>query len=127
MRIYLASGFNWRHNFRILAKNIEAKGHTITSTWIWIDHRPERNSEDWDNFATKIAATNLIDLHRSDCLVLDTRGIRTDSNGGAWSELGFAIAKGWPIYLIGGRTNTFLWSEGIRWLEDEYELLMNFL
>ena len=123
MRIYLASGFNWRHNFRTLAKNIEAKGHTVTSSWIWLDERPERNTEDWDNFAKKIAASNLIDLLRSDALVIDTRGIRPDGNGGSDSELGFALAKGWPIYLIGDKRNTFLWSEGITWVEDEYELV----
>lgn len=125
MRIYLASGFNWRHNFRALAKNIEAKGHTITSSWIWIDERPERNSDEWDQFASRIAATNLIDLCRSNCLVIDGRGIRADGNGGVWSELGFAIAcKNWPIYFIGDkRTNTFLWSEGITQIEDGYQLM----
>lgn len=123
MRIYLASGFNWRHNFRALAKNIEAKGHTVTSSWIWIDERPERNSKTWDDFARKIAAENLIDLCRSNALVLDTRGVRNDGNGGAHTELGFALSRNWPIYLIGSRRNTFLWSEGITWVEDEYELI----
>ena len=123
LRIYLASGFNWRHNFRALAKNIEAKGHTITSSWIWIDERPERDSEDWDNFAQRIAASNLIDLSRSDTLVIDTRGIRPEGNGGADSELGFAIAKGWPIYLIGDKRNTFLWSEGVTQVEDGHQLM----
>lgn len=123
MRIYLASGFNWRHNFRCLAKNIEAKGHTVTSSWIWIDERPERSSGDWDEFAKKIAASNLIDLHRSNALILDTRGIRPDGNGGADSELGFAIAKDWPIYLIGERRNTFLWTPDIKHYRNEDKLL----
>lgn len=123
LNIYLASGFNWRNNFRCLAKNIEAKGHTISSSWIWIDKRPERNSEEWDNFATKIASSNLIDLYRSDTLVIDTRGIRLDGNGGAWSELGFALAKDWPIFLIGDKRNTFLWAEGIVQVDDGHQLM----
>lgn len=123
MRIYLASGFNWRHNFRTLAKNIEAKGHTVTSSWIYIDERPERSHPFWDEFAKAIAASNLIDLLRSDALVIDTRGMRPDNNGGADSELGFALAKGWPIYLIGPKRNTFLWSEGITQFTDECPLI----
>lgn len=123
MRIYLASGFNWRHNFRALAKNIEAKGHTVTSSWIWIDERPERSSEEWDDFAKKIAAQNLIDLVRSDVLVLDMRGVRVDGNGGSHTELGFALARGWPIFLIGDRRNTFHWSEGVTQVDDGCQLM----
>lgn len=121
--IYLASGFSWRHNFRELSKKLECKGHTVTSSWIWVEERPDRKSRYWDDFATKIAASNLIDLLRSNCLVIDTRGIRPDGNGGAWSELGFALAKDWPIYLIGGKTNTFLWSEGIQRVWGDEQLL----
>ena len=123
MKIYLASGFNWRHNFRALAKNIEAKGHTITSSWIWIDERPERDSEEWDDFAKKISASNLIDLINSDTLVLDTRGIRRDGNGGAHSEFGFALARNWPIFIIGERGNTFHWSEGVTQVSDGCQLM----
>lgn len=123
MKIYLASGFNWRHNFRALAKNIEAKGHTVTSSWIYIDERPERNHPFWDEFAKAIAASNLIDLIRSDALVVDSRGIRPDNNGGTHSELGFALARGWPIYLIGPKGNTFHWSEGITQVDDGFQLM----
>lgn len=123
MRIYLASGFSWRYRLRELSGKLQLKNHEITSSWIWIDERPERTHPFWDEFAKAIAASNLIDLHRSNCLVIDARGIRTDGNGGAWSELGFALAKDWPIYLLGPKTNTFLWSEGITWVEDEHELV----
>lgn len=124
MRIYLASGYSWRVNLRFLAKKLEEKGHRVTSCWITLDERPDRDSDEWNSFADKICRHNLEDLNDSDCLVIDARGIRKDGNGGAWSELGFALARDWPIYFIGDeRTNTFLWSDRVTVCSDTIDLL----
>jgi nucleoside 2-deoxyribosyltransferase len=112
--VYLASGFRQRNELRKLAIMLEEKNITTCSSWIWIDKRPDRTDQDWNQFAPKIAIKNLADLLSADILVLDTNGIAPDNNGGCHFETGFMLAREKPIYIIGQRGNTFHWL-----LEDE--------
>jgi nucleoside 2-deoxyribosyltransferase len=120
---YLASGFSRRDRLRSLAKMLQRKGHEVTSGWIQYNTRPDRDSPEWEAFAQKVAGENLIDLSMSDALIIDAFGIRETNNGGVHTELGFAIAKDWPIYLIGPRRNTFTWLPQVRQVANEEELL----
>ena len=121
--IYLASGFHQRYALRGLAEELQKLGHSISSRWIWIDSRPSRANGNWDNFALSTAKNNLDDLQTSDILIVDTDGIRTEGNGGAHTELGFFIALGKPIYLVGKRSNTFHWLSFITQFDSYKKLL----
>jgi nucleoside 2-deoxyribosyltransferase len=122
--VYLASGFNRRLLLRTLARELSTtRGHAITSSWIWLDKRPERDTEEWEAFAGNIAATNLLDLFASDVLVVDTEGIMPDNNGGVHFETGFMYARNKEIWLVGERTNTFHWLHDINQVKDYEELL----
>lgn len=128
--VYLASGFRQAETLRRLATKIETitladhkQRYRICSNWIYVLTRPDRERPEWDAFASKIAAMNLIDLHTANTLVVDTRGIAVANNGGVHTELGFGLGKDLPIYLIGQGRNTFMWLPQIIRVADEDELL----
>ena len=65
MDFYLASGFSNRYNLRELAEKLIAKGHTVQSSWIYLEERADRNEASiWDVFASEIARQNKIDLDK---------------------------------------------------------------
>lgn len=113
MKFYLASGFHQREFLRTLAAKLQGEGHEVCSNWIWINERPERDEPGWKTFASKIAHQNMIDLYRSDALIIDAHGVSTDNNGGSHSELGFMLARGRPVILIGELTNTFSYASDV--------------
>lgn len=114
MNVYLASGFHHRVKLRSMAYDLLLKGHTPVSRWIWIEERPERTDRYYHVFATKIAQDNLKDLEAADVLVIDADGISESNHGGVHTELGYFLAKGKPIYLIGRRSNTFHWADAVK-------------
>lgn len=122
--IYLASGFNRAERLRTLAKKLEALPETlVTSNWIYLKFRPDRHSGQWDEFAKRIAGINLVDLTRSNRLVVDCNGIKPTNHGGVHTELGWALACDWPIYMIGECENTFTFLPAIIRVENEDDLL----
>lgn len=121
--VYFASGFNRRQKLRELAYELKPKGYTASSSWIYLNERPDRGSDQWEDFAKKICCSNLIDMLGSDILVIDTEGIKEDNHGGVHSELGFFLGRDKPIYLVGPRgLNTFHWLPSIIQVDDYEEL-----
>ena len=124
MNFYLASGYSNRYNLRELAQDLIRKGHTIQSSWIYIEDRPDRtDSSIWDSFAADIARFNLQDLEKSDAMIVDANGIRPDGNGGAHFEMGFGIASSMTMFYVGERRNTFAWLPEICVVENYEQLL----
>lgn len=123
MKIYLASGFHHRETLRTAARFLDGAGHKVVSRWIWIDERPERDGADWDNFAQEIAFRNLEDLADAEVLIIDAHGIAPDNNGGVSTELGYFLALGKPIFLLGPKRNTFQWLPWIK--QTDYNLLIS--
>lgn len=123
MNLYLASGYSWRPNLLNLKQLLEAQGHVVVSRWLRFIERPERYSHDWQEFALMVARENLEDLQRTEGLIVDSRGIRKENNGGVHTELGFALARNLPIFLIGERGNTFHWLPQVCLIKDEGHLL----
>lgn len=126
MNIYLASGFRQRDKLRELAAQLQENGHRICSSWIYLDERPTRDSEEWNDFAAKIAATNFVDLLTANVLVVDTNGIAEGNHGGVHTEFGIALGRSMQIYLVGPRGNTFHWLPYI-WQVEDYEDLAKHL
>lgn len=121
--VYLASGFHWREHLRLLAQKLIMRNYRICSSWVWLEERPIRVDPKYDEFAYRIANSNVIDLLIADILIVDARGIAPDNSGGVHFELGFAIAKNIEVYLIGNRTNTFHWLDDVKRVDSEEELL----
>lgn len=122
-KLYLASGFNRRYHLRKLRLELEEKGYFVVSRWIFYDSRPNRGSQEWESFAVNVAQQNMEDLLDADILIVDTEGIRTTNNGGVHTELGFFLATGKPIYLIGKRGNTFHWLPQVMQVDSYQELI----
>lgn len=121
--IYLASGFNRRHELRGLTPRLIAKGYFVCSSWIWIEERPDKDAPFYSDFAKKIANINFLDLLQADMLVVDAYGIMPDNNGGVHFETGFMVARDKPVYLIGPRGNSFHYLDNIQRVENYEELL----
>lgn len=113
MKIYLASGFHYREPLRSEAELLQQKGHEIVSSWIWLEGRPDRGDLEFDNFAVGIAALNIEELEKSDCVIVDGFGIREGNSGGVHFELGWAVGAGRRAILVGPRGNTFHWYDGV--------------
>lgn len=101
MYVYLASGFNRRRTLQIVEKLMEDRGIYNTASWIHLTDRPSRADDDWPQFAREIALKNMDDLARAEAVYVDTAGIRVDNGGGVHTELGYALGKGLPVYIIG--------------------------
>lgn len=109
MKIYLASGFNRRFALRAAKAVLNEKGVEVTSSWIGLDKRPERNDPEWRDFAIEIARTNMNDLRQADTLIIDGGGIQETNHGGVFTELGLALAWNYSVYYIGREcANTFM-------------------
>ncbi len=118
MKIYLASGFHYRFVLRKVAEKLEAQGHAVVSSWIWIDERPDRGSALYEAFAKRVAARNRFELQEAEALIVDSWGISTQNHGGVHTELGIALALHKAIYLVGPRSNTFHWLPEITQFMD---------
>lgn len=128
MKFYLASGFSNRYNLRELAKELEKKGHTVQSSWIWLEERPSREDPNWDEFVQNIALDNLSNLEDSDAMIVDATGIRVDGNGGAHFEFGYGIAAQFTMFYVGERRNGFSWLPHIYLtVVENYEELLSII
>lgn len=108
LKTYLAARYSRWQEMRQVAERLEAMGHMITSRWVQGQHQCNDdqllNSPEW---AIKIANDDLEDLWKADQLILFTDPIRTATRGGKQVELGYAMALGLKIYIVGEPENVF--------------------
>lgn len=109
MKIYLASGFRRRYVLRHVAEELQQQGHEIVSSWIWLDTRPHRKEEAFEEFAQRIAEQNIRELAEADALIVDAWGIAPENHGGVHTELGYALGADKQTFLVGPSGNTFHW------------------
>lgn len=108
MKIYLAAMYQWMDRMKIEREKYRAAGFEITSDWIESDAVNQARSRHEN------ATLDLDGVKRADVFVLYTLPIGTMfSSGGRMTELGYAIAKGKRIILVGERENVFCHLENI--------------
>lgn len=100
IKIYLASAFDQRWWVRIAESMLEAEGFEVLSTWQWIDEGAEATPDQERAWAE----VNLEAIHHADLVVLFVYG---HSAGGRWTEMGFALAEGKPVLVVGETDNVF--------------------
>lgn len=89
MKIYIATRFDQQLDGRAIRAELEAMGHEVTSTWL---------DEPADKDPLQAAEDDLRDLDRADAILV----VHQSSGGrGMWIEMGYAIAKGQIIILLG--------------------------
>jgi nucleoside 2-deoxyribosyltransferase len=98
LSVYLAAPFELRPDAIRLMHWLEARGVTVTSTWLRQD----------DEVSDMHARQDLADVDRADVLVaLNPPEWSRAGTGGRHVEFGYAVAKGKRIVLCGSRSNMF--------------------
>lgn len=101
--VYIAAPFPTRHEMRRFRDEIEALGHTVTSTWI--DVEPDEDATSWDH-RERAAIQCLEEVAAADILLIVTDDPHA-GRGGRHVEMGYALALGKRIWRIGPRTHAF--------------------
>jgi len=109
LKIYIAGRYGRRKELAECAEELRAIGHSITSRWLTgihdaLDEKPSIEE------ARRFALEDLEDLNAADILLAFTEApgeTQGRARGGRHVELGYAIAKGKPICIIGHRENVF--------------------
>lgn len=120
MKVYLAARYEKKLSLLNLAAALEKDGHQITSRWIQMP-----KAED-DDTKAEAAQACLDDIDAADCLVLLSENhAEICERGGRHVEVGYALAKGKLIVVIGERENLFHWSRdvGLYHVPDQKALL----
>lgn len=115
MKVYIAAPYGARAQAQWCAAHLT--GHEVTSSWLG-GTRPVDESTTCtapalsDEQAARYAERDLADVARSDVLILLTASIAQISAGGAASggrhvEVGYALALGKPVIVVGEPENLF--------------------
>jgi nucleoside 2-deoxyribosyltransferase len=116
MKVYIAGPFNTKDQRRQDARVLEEYGVIVTSRWMYETVPHTASIKDLpDAYHAETATADLEDIARADALLMfiptdkelvDTP-LRTASRGGRHFEMGYACAKGKPIFVIGPKENVF--------------------
>lgn len=129
LRIYLAAPFEERPVMLELKKTLEDAGAVITSTWLTPDDslsmnqlhaKSNRHYECWTR-----AQKDFEDIDAAHVLVLwKPKSIhKKPTTGGHHVEVGYALAKGKPVFVVGERENVFHFHHGVREVSDVFSLI----
>lgn len=115
-KFYFASSFARKPEIVEYAAQLVAKGHEVTSRWLFEDHEADVTQPGELNPDTgpglQFANDDILDIQRSDAVVWfsSTTGDGqqlSKGRGGRHTEFGLSLAFMKPIYLIGERENAF--------------------
>jgi nucleoside 2-deoxyribosyltransferase len=113
-KVYLAARYQEHPRMRQWRKFLESSGFTVTSRWINGNHSIDVDVER-DVQSARFALEDLEDLDAADVMVLwNPPEHHGSGRGGRHVELGYALALGKPVMLIGIRENVFHWHKGVR-------------
>lgn len=113
MKIYVASPYELIDKARGVSQYLESQGIEVTSRWL--------AGENGDK--SLWAQNDLDDVARADLLLaLNPEEYRNKGTGGRHVELGYALALGKQIVLVGVRTNVFHHLACVRVIERVKEL-----
>lgn len=106
MKLYLASSFDYAHICEAVRKVLESKGHVIPDVWWNIRAKDDFTSKSDGDFYDSpimraIAARHWKTIDECDGLVLVTGGDPEKTFTGANVEVGYAVAKGKPVFSLG--------------------------
>ena len=98
MKVYIAAPYELRDRAISLMQTLERVGHEVTSSWL--------KGVDRDDHAT--AQKDLDEVAAADMLMLINPGeFRNKGTGGRHVEVGYALALGKRVQVLGVRSNIF--------------------
>lgn len=108
--IYLAGSYKDKDRLKELAGRLIARGHRVTASWVYGMH---------ETAAPEVAAIHdLEELDAASLMILDCTGSKS-TGGGRWVELGYALAEGKPVIIMGDRLNVFCHLPKLFRVQDE--------
>lgn len=106
MTIYIACPYPERDYAIAVMHALEARGVTVTSRWLKAP----------DDLADEHARKDLADVDACDWLLaLNPSAYHNAGTGGRHVELGYAIARGKRVMLVGERSNIFHYLSDLWW------------
>lgn len=138
MKFYLAARYSRREELCIYRDALVRRGHRVTSTWLEGSHQISDGGDpigedgealvegDSGSLSPEAAALrqrfareDLEDIEMSDILIAFTEQPRTGpTRGGRHVELGYALARGITVYVVGPRENLFCWLDDVVHFDD---------
>jgi len=103
--VYLAAAYGRRYELRRYAEELWGAGFVVTSSWI--DSEDQEDSGLGTKERVAVANRDLDDLKSARCVVAFTEGPFGPSRGGRHVELGFALALGRHIVVVGPAENVY--------------------
>jgi nucleoside 2-deoxyribosyltransferase len=119
MKVYLASSFALKGRVQAITDELASKGVETTVSW-WRRDAKERlaglGDDDWyaDGTVQEIFRTDLAGVDAADALVLVCPEDAPCRFNGANVELGYALAKGKPLFAIGKLERSALYASVTR-------------
>ena len=96
--IYVAGPFSERHRLGQVRDELRFRSFAVTSRWL---------DPEWTKFKdADTAVIDLEDLEAADMVLAFTE--QESTRGGMMVEIGYALASGKPVVVIGPRRNNFL-------------------
>lgn len=109
-KVYLAARYSRRAELLGYVTELARRGFHVTSRWLAGDHQAPDATEDAAamNLKVKWAQEDLQDIEEADILIAFTEKPRSDATrGGRHVELGYALAAGKAVVVIGPIENVF--------------------
>lgn len=128
-RVYLASRYSRRVELCGYRTTLEGLGVEVTGRWLNGGHQVddqghqlgeagEAEVERGSHLAAKFAQDDVEDVSAASTLILFTEPPRTPTRGGAYVELGLALAWAKTVVVIGPRANVFCWLPYVDHFDD---------
>lgn len=129
MKVYLAARFSRRHECHAIAKELIARGNTITSRWVLpdADHViPTGTSEQAaDSERRRFAMEDCDDVEAADWTISLMEEPRSGTRGGRHIEFGMALALGHRLTIIGPRETVFHHLDAVEHFDDTASFLQS--
>lgn len=110
MKIYLMAKYERFPEMQKIAALLEQDGHEVTSRWIRGLSRPfdpDMPEAMKNTLAAKLAQQDLDDLREADVCVGFSDDPTIPGRGGRHVEMGYALALGKKVWIVGGMENIF--------------------
>ena len=104
-KVYLAADFSRKDEMRDIADSLTTLGMDVVASWVYVPEKQDEGCPTLSAYAVK----DLDDVDKCDVLVCFTyqRGVYMPTGGGRHVEVGYALAKGKKVVIIGPRENVF--------------------
>lgn len=107
--VYLAGRYSRKNELRECAKELEACGWFVTSSWLKEPHNPNAQLKEFDDQALReLAEADLDDIRQAATMVFfaEPQDVQPP-RGGRHVEFGYALAHDLRLVVIGAKENIF--------------------